>query len=787
MSVEIQLEPEERLFQRTAPGLIGGLRQFQRRIVKELARKLDAASLGHEGSRQAEFIGNQVVLGRKLERQVVVPVWGESDYAAYKSHWGSSDSELPTFDFAITLACGSEMGTSMHAHLYPRHGRREAVAEVCTHFNFLITIFDWLMDAHKEARQELGNVFGEDTLRRLLGSMEALPDLQLALASVRNPAVRVLLKTFGAFFTRLHNSARVPVSHPAWAHLTELLIQHYQAEIVTTELAEPANPRSDRLSATLAKSVLPFHDFLAIAVVCEDQPAMRTMAEASPLAESVGVLIAIADEVTDLVKDYRSGDANTILMRLGLARENCQEASAPHGWRFPSESDQLVNAVVNQLYDNLTRALSLVEFASDSSSIQHTKDAILGFAQGMLHLTELGQRMGDRNDEAETLKRALLTNGVSFGRGLRRGGAPCLMDCGAALLDSSVLDIATRRLWHKLRHYRPTAIGGVSLGADPLVRGLMVQAQSQGWPLKGFFIRGASKDPGLGQQMDGSGLSSNDRLAIVDDLMGGGLGHQHAAECIKAYGPQIVAAGVIVDLCGGGAASLRQEEIPVETLFTSGEMGMVVQRPLQPDAWKMLWSVPGIYCGTYIAPASSPSSAGDQIYLGSDAGYVACFTAGGQERWRFTVRDPNGSVHAKPLIQNGRVYFGAADGVAYCLDAQSGQLQWATRCASRIVSSPSSIAAEHKVFISGAIDGGGIVVCLCAETGRIMWRLETESPIESSPAIESKCGIRTERSTNTFVVSKRFSLPGGNHRMCGPQACSTRFIRPSALNTRHCL
>jgi outer membrane protein assembly factor BamB/orotate phosphoribosyltransferase len=739
--VEIGFESSDRPLENAGPGLIPTLEAFQHRIVNGFARRLEAAHLVLARDRYREFIGNQEAIGRELEWRLVAPSWGEADYTYYISHLSVAGSLLPRFGLTVPLAFGHELGASVHAHLYPGHGRRDAVAELCALFNLLISIFDWVTDCRPDAHNELAHVFGEDTVRRLSEDIDGVSDLQRTLGVVQNPAVRVLIKTMSAFFTNLHASARISVSNPAWARLNGLLVQAYRAEIVTTGLNRAPQSISELLGAAHGKSVLPFEIILAIAAACEDQPMARNMDDAIAFVRSIGRLMAVADEVSDLARDYRSGDANTILLNLGIRNRNGSEVAAEtREGMFAFDSEECVDAVVERLYENVACALCFAESGSDSSNVQRVRDVIIGYAQGWLRMTELGQCFDYADVEAAALKRALLTDAVKIAQGIRRDGSPCtwLIDGRAAMLRSNVLQLAARRLWQKLRHYRPTAVGGVSLGADPIVVGLMLQAQGEGWPLKGFMIRQVPKKYGLCRQVEGPDLNSQDRVALVDDLIGGGTALLLATECIEPFGPQIVAAGGVVDLRKGGAAGLRQQGIPVETLFTEGELGLAVQSPLRPDAWKLLWSVSGIYRGIYWAPKSSPSSSGGRIYLGSDAGYVACFTAAGEERWRYAVRDTLRGVHAKPLILDGKVYFGAYDGFVYCVDAEFGNLRWETRCAGQIVSSAASTPVGGQVYVSGVTDsGGGVIVALSAETGHIVWRFETQSPMECSPSFHA--------------------------------------------------
>jgi outer membrane protein assembly factor BamB len=101
------------------------------------------------------------------------------------------------------------------------------------------------------------------------------------------------------------------------------------------------------------------------------------------------------------------------------------------------------------------------------------------------------------------------------------------------------------------------------------------------------------------------------------------------------------------------------------------------------------------------------------------------------------VRDKLAGVHAKPLLLDGQVYFGAFDGFVHCVDARSGNPRREARCADCCVSCATSAPAGDELNVSSATDaGGGVIAALSAETAQIIWRLETPSPIESSPSLD---------------------------------------------------
>ena len=79
-----------------------------------------------------------------------------------------------------------------------------------------------------------------------------------------------------------------------------------------------------------------------------------------------------------------------------------------------------------------------------------------------------------------------------------------------------------------------TAVGGLTLGADPLVAGLMLHSAEHGKPLEGFLVRRTTKDHGLRGQVEGN-LAGHKRVVILDDVITSGESALIAAEAAESY------------------------------------------------------------------------------------------------------------------------------------------------------------------------------------------------------------------------------------------------------------
>jgi outer membrane protein assembly factor BamB len=125
---------------------------------------------------------------------------------------------------------------------------------------------------------------------------------------------------------------------------------------------------------------------------------------------------------------------------------------------------------------------------------------------------------------------------------------------------------------------------------------------------------------------------------------------------------------------------------------------------------------------------SSPVIHEGTVYIGSaDGALYAIDPATGQERWCF---ETEGMVRSSPVVDAGSVYFGSRDGHVYAVDAYSGTLEWRFDTGGIVQGSPA--VGAGKVFVGSR---SAAVFALDAQTGELEWRHVNEdgSWVESSP------------------------------------------------------
>ena len=118
---------------------------------------------------------------------------------------------------------------------------------------------------------------------------------------------------------------------------------------------------------------------------------------------------------------------------------------------------------------------------------------------------------------------------------------------------------------------KPDAIGGLSMGADPVVSAAIVISAIEKRPVQGFLVRKAAKDHGRKKQIEGMEETQGKRVAIVDDVCTTGGSTQEAIEAAEREGCEVVAVISLVDREEGGSEMLLAK-YNYRSIFTAREL-----------------------------------------------------------------------------------------------------------------------------------------------------------------------------------------------------------------------
>ncbi len=117
-----------------------------------------------------------------------------------------------------------------------------------------------------------------------------------------------------------------------------------------------------------------------------------------------------------------------------------------------------------------------------------------------------------------------------------------------------------------------TAIGGLTMGADPVAFGVAAVAATRGRELRSFSVRKEAKDHGVLGRIAGA-LVPGDRVVVTEDTVTRGTSIIEAVDAVVAFGAVPVAIVVIVDRGGTCAAMAAARGIPYFPLLTAEDLG----------------------------------------------------------------------------------------------------------------------------------------------------------------------------------------------------------------------
>lgn len=119
--------------------------------------------------------------------------------------------------------------------------------------------------------------------------------------------------------------------------------------------------------------------------------------------------------------------------------------------------------------------------------------------------------------------------------------------------------------------WQPDALGGLTLGADPIAYAIAHTATLQGRTLDAFTVRKEAKAHGAGRLIEG-GFEEGMRVVVVEDVITTGDSALRAVQAVRDAGGQVMGVLALVDREEGGRESIEREKIKVAAMFRASEL-----------------------------------------------------------------------------------------------------------------------------------------------------------------------------------------------------------------------
>lgn len=173
----------------------------------------------------------------------------------------------------------------------------------------------------------------------------------------------------------------------------------------------------------------------------------------------------------------------------------------------------------------------------------------------------------------ESLRQEILDKAVVRGKVILSSGreADYYVDLRRVTLDAAAAPLVGRVMLDATADWDYDAVGGLTLGADPVAAAMLHAAAAQGRRLDAFVVRKAEKTHGLQRRIEGPDVAGRRVLAVEDTSTTGGS-VLTAVEALRAAGAEVVGVAVIVDR--GARAKVSEAGLEYRTAYTLAELDL---------------------------------------------------------------------------------------------------------------------------------------------------------------------------------------------------------------------
>lgn len=175
--------------------------------------------------------------------------------------------------------------------------------------------------------------------------------------------------------------------------------------------------------------------------------------------------------------------------------------------------------------------------------------------------------------DRDALRQEILDKAVVHGKVILSSGkeADYYVDLRRVTLDSTAGPLVGRVMLDLAKDLEFEAVGGLTLGADPVATAMMHAAAAQGRKLDAFVVRKAEKAHGLQRRIEGPDVKGRRVLAVEDTSTTGGS-VMTAVEALREAGAIVVGVAVIVER--GAAPMIEAAGLPYLAAFQLADLGL---------------------------------------------------------------------------------------------------------------------------------------------------------------------------------------------------------------------
>ena len=177
-------------------------------------------------------------------------------------------------------------------------------------------------------------------------------------------------------------------------------------------------------------------------------------------------------------------------------------------------------------------------------------------------------------EEREKLKEIFKSRSILKGKFNLASGkeSDYYIDARLTTLDAEGTSLIGKILLNEiLRDPEISAVGGPTMGADPIVGSIITQSWSENKPLSGFLVRKQTKEHGTTKLIEGN-LKKDDKVAVVEDVVTTSGSVLKAIDAIETFGADIKKVLVVVDREEGAAKIFKERGYEFYSIYKVSEL-----------------------------------------------------------------------------------------------------------------------------------------------------------------------------------------------------------------------
>ncbi|GAY11031.1 orotate phosphoribosyltransferase [Pseudonocardia sp. N23] len=183
--------------------------------------------------------------------------------------------------------------------------------------------------------------------------------------------------------------------------------------------------------------------------------------------------------------------------------------------------------------------------------------------------------MSDSDSDRVRLAALVRELGVVHGKVTLASGAEAdyYVDLRRVTLQHEAAPLVGRLLRVLTADWDYQAVGGLTLGADPVADAMLHSAAADGVALDAFVVRKATKEHGMQRLVEGPDIAGR-RVLVVEDTSTTGGSVLTAVRAVRETGAEIVGVATVVDRDTGAKEAIEAEGLPYRALLGLADLGL---------------------------------------------------------------------------------------------------------------------------------------------------------------------------------------------------------------------